>query len=39
MPDDYDLIHRIEQQDQTALALLYERYGAVVYSLVYRIPF
>jgi RNA polymerase sigma-70 factor, ECF subfamily len=37
MPDDYDLIHRIEQQDQTALALLYERYGAVVYSLVYRI--
>jgi RNA polymerase sigma-70 factor (ECF subfamily) len=37
MSDDHDLIHRIEQQDQTALALLYERYGAMVYSLIYRI--
>lgn len=34
---DRDLMHRIERHDQTALTLLYERYGRPVYSLAYRI--
>lgn len=34
---DEELLMRIEQQDQAALALLYERYSTPVYSLAYRI--
>lgn len=34
---DRDLMRRIEQQDQSALAQLYERYGRPVYSLTYRV--
>lgn len=34
---DRDLMRRIEQQDQSALAQLYERYGRPVYSLAYRV--
>lgn len=30
-------MNRIERGDQTALALLYERYGRLVYSLAYRV--
>lgn len=34
--EDQDLMKRIEQQDETALSALYERYGKLVYSLAYR---
>lgn len=36
-PDDQELLKRIQRGDQTALALLYERYGKPVYSLAYRV--
>lgn len=35
--EDYELLQRIERRDQTALTLLYERYGTQVFSLAYRI--
>jgi RNA polymerase sigma-70 factor (ECF subfamily) len=37
IPDDNLLVERIAQQDQTALALLYARYGDRVYGLTYRV--
>ncbi len=37
IPDDSLLIQRIAQHDQTALALLYARYGDRVYGLTYRV--
>lgn len=37
LTEDSQLIQRIIKQDQSALTLLYERYGKAVYSLAYRI--
>lgn len=36
-PDDQELLQRIARRDETALALLYQRYGAQVYSLTYQV--
>ncbi len=36
-PEDRDLMQRIEAGDDSALALLYERYGRIVYSLTLRV--
>lgn len=36
-PGDLELMQRIEQQDQVALALLYGRYARSIYSLTFRI--
>jgi RNA polymerase sigma factor (sigma-70 family) len=35
--DDRQLLQKLEGQDQLALAQLYDRYGAMVYSLAYRV--
>jgi RNA polymerase sigma-70 factor (ECF subfamily) len=35
--DDRQLLQKLEGRDQHALAQLYERYGAMVYSLAYRV--
>jgi RNA polymerase sigma-70 factor (ECF subfamily) len=37
VPDDVELMQRIIQHDQRALADLYDRYGAYVYSLALRV--
>jgi RNA polymerase sigma-70 factor (ECF subfamily) len=37
LPGDLELMQRIEQGDQLALALLYARYGKPIYSLTFRV--
>lgn len=36
-PSDLELMQRIEKHDQSALALLYARYGKSIYSLTFRV--
>jgi RNA polymerase sigma-70 factor, ECF subfamily len=36
-PSDLELMQRIEKHDQSALALLYARYGKAIYSLTFRV--
>jgi len=37
LPTDIELMRRIAQADQAALSTLYQRYGAVIYSLALRV--
>jgi RNA polymerase sigma-70 factor, ECF subfamily len=36
-PNDLELLRRIEQRDQVALQLLYQRYSTLVFGLAYRV--
>lgn len=37
LPEDEELLRRIERRDQSALTILYQRYGTQVFSLAYRV--
>lgn len=37
LPSDIELVARLKQRDQTALALVFERYGRTVYNLAHRL--
>jgi RNA polymerase sigma-70 factor (ECF subfamily) len=36
-PSDLDIVRRMAEEDDSAAALLYDRYGAVLYAVAYRI--
>jgi RNA polymerase sigma-70 factor, ECF subfamily len=37
VPDDYELMERIERRDADALGALYDRYGGLIFTLGLRI--